>query len=314
MAPGVIERGGLWWLSLVVVVTATATAHAEPSTGAGLVWQAPPSCPDAAEVRARIERRLGMPIDRAVHGVEVKIVRDSGGREPRFVAQIDLRGITVANEVRVLNSARCDELTDAVAVVIARIAAEHRQPTANGRHELGWIEVRASPPSVPHVWGGGVRALGVSGIGVLPGVGVAGELAAYVRRRSLFVELAMVRWRPRPEVPYMSEPDRVDFGLDAVALRFGWGPEQLPLRGWVVAERGMIDGDAVVLDDGREGPARWAGGGGGFGVAWPMTPHTRLVGTVELVVQFQRPPFVFDGIRPGLASARCAFGLEIGWR
>lgn len=128
---GVLARAFSIWLVLA------ATAHAEPRTDAALVWQAPATCPDAGEVRARIERRLGMPIDRAVHGIEVAIEPEagdgSGGTARRFVARIDLRGVTVANEVRVLTSGRCDELTDAVAVVIARLAAELRQPPAEDR-------------------------------------------------------------------------------------------------------------------------------------------------------------------------------------
>src|SRR5690349_2142807 len=112
-------------LVLASLGLAIATAHAEPGTDAGLVWQAPVSCPSLDEVRARIERRLGSSIDRAVHGVEVAVARDGEGGG-RFVARIDLRAVTVANEIRVLTSARCDELADAVAVVIARVAAEHQ--------------------------------------------------------------------------------------------------------------------------------------------------------------------------------------------
>src|SRR5207244_1182802 len=96
---GMSVRGSCIWIALL----ATATAHAEPRGEAGLIWQAPATCP--GDVRARIERRLGMPIDRAVRGIEVDI---TPGDDHGFVARIDLRGAAVANEVRVVTSARCD--------------------------------------------------------------------------------------------------------------------------------------------------------------------------------------------------------------
>src|SRR3954447_22885830 len=104
-------------IACLISAATPAPAHAEPASDAALIWQAPDSCPDAAEVRARIARRLGAPIDRAVRGVTVDVAVERGGREPRYVARIDLRGLRAAAEIRVLTSARCDELTDAVAVV-----------------------------------------------------------------------------------------------------------------------------------------------------------------------------------------------------
>ena len=291
----------IWlWLALV------ATAYAEPGTDAGLVWRAPMACPDLGEVRARIERRLGMPLDLAVHGIEVDIAPDGDVGARRFVARIDLRAVTVANEVRVLTSARCDELVDAVAVVIARIAAEHRPAQVELSHRA---LATGAPPARPPAWGGGFRGLGVSGIGALPGVAVAGELAAYVRHRSVFAELAGVRWRA---------VERSDATLSTAALRIGWGSDRLPLRGWLAGELGSIAGYGINFDDGHVGSARWLAAGAGFGVAWEMTPHTRLIGIVELMVPLERARFVLQhngaGYRPEPAAARSGFGLEVGWR
>lgn len=302
------------WLALI------ATAYAEPRTDAGLVWQAPATCPDAGEVRARIERRLGMPIDLAVHGIEVEIAPndgpDGGGNLHGFVARIDLRGVTVANEIRVLTSARCDELTDAVAVVIARLAAEIRRPPPEDPSVR--IAVHAPEPVAPRVWGGGVRTLGMSGIGAQPSVGLGGELAAYARYHAVFAELARDWWLPRSRTLHLGAPGRVDIRLDTTALRLGWGPEALPLRGWIAGELGSIEGKGIALDDEHVGTALWAGAGAGVAVAWPMAPRVRLVGVVEVVVPFQRPRFVLhDGTelyRPDLATARCGLGLEVGWR
>jgi hypothetical protein len=334
----VLARVVLLWLALVEVVSA------EPRSEAGLIWQAPLDCPDVGEVRARIERRLGAPLESVVHGVEVEVAPDGDGNQRRFVARIDLRSqiagggdpdgsaggaggsgprgidlraVTVANEVRVLTSARCDELTDAVAVVIARIAserlaAEHAESVRVATHEL--------PAPAPRLWGGGMRALGVSGVGAMPGIGLGGELAAYLRRRSLFLELAGARWLPSSRALSMGGPDRVDISLFVAMVRFGWGPERLPLRGWISGEIGSMygrGGRARVLD-GPGDSARWVGFGGGFGVAWPMSRHTRLIGFVEAVLPLQRARFVLEQgaavYRPDIATARCGFGLEVGWR
>ncbi len=298
------------WLALL------ATARAEPRTDDALIWQAPATCPDAAGVRARIERRLGMPLER-VHGVEVEITPDGSA----FVARIDLRGITVENTIRTLSSARCDALTDAVAVIVARIAMEANATPQETEYEMPPERIRReapAPPPKPHPIGGGVRMLGVSGVGALPGVSVGVELAGYVRIHDAFVELAGARWSPTPKDLYVGAPARVDVGLGTIGLRGGWGPEKLPLRGWVVAELGVIEGAGQSLDDARVGAGGWFALGAGFGVAWPMSPHTRLVGTVEAVAPLTRARFVLqDGsevFRPGPATARCAFGLEVGWR
>lgn len=302
-------------LALLVWLGATA-AHAQPSTDAGLVWQAPVSCPNIDEVRARIERRLGSSIDRAIHGVAVDVARDGDGGG-RFVARIDLRAVTVANEIRVLTSARCDELADAVAVVIARIAAENRQVSAE-RSQPTRIALPAPPPVVPDAWGSGLRALGVSGVGALPGIGVGGELAGHVRHRSLFAELAGAMWARSPKVVAQGAPGRVDVSLKLAALRIGWDSEQLPLRAWLSGELGLLEGTGVAFDGSRTGAARWLAAGAEFGVGWPMTEHTRLIGVVELAVPLERARFVLRGgssvFSPEVATARCGFGLEVGWR
>jgi hypothetical protein len=308
----VVARVALIWLAVA------STAYAEPRTDAGLVWQAPVSCPDAGEVRARIERRLGMSIDRAVHGIEVDITPDGEGNDHGFIARIDLRGVTVANEIRVLTSARCDELTDAVAVIIARIAAEHRQPAAELPGERARIAVAAPPPVAPRMWGGGIRAHGVSSIGALPRVSLGAELAVNVRRHALFGELAGARWLPSRRLLQEGAPGAVDVSLSILTARFGWGPEDLPLRAWVTGELGSLRGQGIALNQAQIGAATWGGMGAGFAVAWPMTTHTRLVGLVEAVVPVQRARFVLqDGAeiyRPGPATVRCGLGLEVGWR
>jgi hypothetical protein len=307
--------------AVVLGLGAAASVRAEPRDA--LIWRAPGGCPDAGDVRARIERRLGSGAsDAAVRGVAVDVVDRGEGGTPRFVARIELRGLrgadaVVSEDVRVLSSARCDELADAVAVVIARLAAEQRPPPA-GPLELRLArqgEAQALP--VPADLGIDLRVLGVSGIGAQPGVSVGGELAGTVRLRSAIVELAGVRWLSSARVPHAGAPDQVDVDLRLAALRLGWGSAQLPLRAWISGELGTLRGG----NDGSIGPrmatARWLAAGGGFAVAWPMGPRARLIGTIEVAVPVQQARIVLeDGselYRSAWAAVRSGLGLEIGW-
>jgi hypothetical protein len=306
-------HGRLAIVAMAVVLGQAPIARAEPPGAAALIWQAPVDCPDAAEVRARIERRLGSSLDRMVRGIAVDIAVSRDGGTPRFVARI-ARGVAGRDEVRVLTSARCDELTDAVAVVVARIASEARQPPG---------EVSPDRPGTPAApveaksWGAGLRVMGNSGIGVIPGVGVAGELAGYLRIRSVVAELAAAQWLPNPRFLLPGAPGHIDVGLATATLRIGWASERMPLRAWLEGEIGTLDGNGASLHDPRLAGARWIAAGGGFGVAWPMARYARLVGTFEIVVPVEQAPFMLqDGTevyRPGVVTARSGLGLEIGW-
>ena len=315
--------------ALLLVAFAAAPVAAEPAFG----WRAPLKCPGIDDVRARVERRLGGSIDGAVRGVEIQITRDGSD----YVAEIDARALTVANDVRTLRSARCDELADAVAVIIARLASEVRAAVpppphvAAPKQEAAFVAETRGPeetvrrdtvlePARPvrHVWGGGLRALALSGIGALPRINIGGEIGGYVRYKRHIFELAFARWIPESARLDPGAPARVDVSLDVVTLRGGWGPEELPIRAWLSAEVGVMSGSGVAVVDPKTESGRWAALGGGFGVAWPMAPHARLVGTFELAIPLFRTTFMLqngaDLYQPAPAAVRCALGLELGWR
>jgi hypothetical protein len=342
--------------SLLALVAITGVAEAEraavgaspPASNSAFGWRAPAGCPKPDDVRLRIERRLGAPIDGAVHGVEIEITREPGG----FVAQIDARALTVANDVRTLHSARCEDLADAISVILARLASEVRvaarasppapswrgaglprpagQDLAEAPDRAARVDEMRGPetgrrfvdmpvgPRQTRRWGGGVRALALSGIGALPRINIGGELGGYVRRDAHFLELAVGRWVPQAARLDPGAPARVEVSLDVVTVRAGWGPEELPIRAWLEGEVGTIQGEGVAVLDPQVASARWIALGGGFGVAWPMSPRARLVGTFELAIPLQRTRFMLqngaDLYQPAAAAARCALGLEVGWR
>ena len=309
-----------------LVVAASPTLRAQPAE-LSLAWQAPASCPDARSVRARIEQRLGRSLEDVLVGITVAVSPDRG----RFVARIDLRSVTVANDIRTLTSARCDDLADAVAVIIARVASEaevtreaaraaaKRVAMSDNSESIGVVATaRARERPEPRLWSFGARLSAISGIGVVPEVGVGGEMAAYVQRRSANVELARMRWMPNSQVLHDGAPAHVDIALDVTSVRFGWRSEQLPLRAWLAVDVGSMSGTGVGLSQPQVGSGRWVSAGAGFGVAWPMAKWTRLVGTTEVVAAFERVRFrLDDGVivyQPAPMAARATVGLEVGWR
>jgi hypothetical protein len=293
---------------------------AEPSSGElGIAWQAPNSCPDAAGLRARVEQRLGRSLDAFDAGgpipIDIAIARDRG----RFVARVDLRGFTVANDIRTLSSARCDELTDAVAVIVARVAGErvrqHRVAVADLEDGVDIaISSEATAPPVPRTWSLGVRVSGVSGIGVIPQVGFGAELAVALRRHDTLAEVAETKWLATGAELHSGQ---VDVGLEVTSARLGWRPEQLPLRAWLSAESGGMRGNGVGIAD-PQASGRWLAAGAGFGIAWQMTRWVRLVGSTEVLGAFERVRFSLgDGVvvyAPNPVSARASCGVEVGWQ
>ena len=326
-------------IAVAGILIASTTADAQPSE-LGLAWQAPATCPDAAGIHRRIEQRLGGSLDdELVSGIDVGIARDHG----RFVAHIDLRALTVANDVRTLTSSRCDELADAVAVVVARVAREravHRPATrtpgapapvaapvasidrpAVDEPVVSRSVVAERPSTVvaPRTWSLGMRVSGVSGIGIVPEVGLGAEVAITVRRKSASAELAETKWLASGADANVGGPAHVDVGLQVTAARIGWRPPGLPLRAFAAAEAGTMDGIGVGV--GVANPQhgnRWFAAGAGFGVVWQMTPWLRLVGTTEVMLAVERVKFALgNGVivyAPSPMSARASCGLELGWQ
>ena len=180
------------------------------------------------------------------------------------------------------------------------------------------------PTATTERWGGGVRLTGLSGIGVLPGVAFAAEVAVIVRHDEYFGELALSRWKPRETYMITTSPDHVELRLDMWTARGGWASMKMPLRGWVLAEVGEIAGASemggvvtrMMMGDTPQN-RQWRAVGAGFGVAWPISNQIRLIGNMELAVPIQREPVELDRYgtyQADALTARYSLGLEVGWR
>ena len=304
----------------VAVLLASGTAMAD-----GFAWTAPTGCPTTADVRERIDRRL---VDQSEIG-DITVVVSRTRRE--FVAEIDMRALTVAGQGRrTLSDPRCEALADAVAVIVARLANDARSAKRREAPKLDTALAFADVPK-PHRseltapsaktsrehWNGGVRAMALSGIGMTPHVGIGGDLAVFVQRKNKFVEVGFARWVEQPMQIFPGDSGRVEFGTQLIALRGGWAATRMPLRAWGGIETGTMHGVGMALR-GQDVTGRWVALAAGFGVGWPISPRSRLVGTFEVAAPLQRATFTFmDGTEisePAPLSARCALGLEVTWQ
>lgn len=299
----------------LLVLLASGTAAAD------VTWTAPAGCPDTAAVRAKIERRLdGRSL--ADLAIDVRVTRSGN----RLTATIEA-GV---NE-RTLTAAKCSELADAVALIVAQLAQAQRRVEVTvpievtalvppvARPELALrMPVAEERPQQPAAWTAGVRALALSGIGMTPEVGVGADVSAFVQRDTRFLEVGYAKWVPRPMQILASESGTVQFDLQLVAVRGGWASTKMPLRGWIGLEVGQMHGEGPALRAPDSGVGRWVAISSGFGVGWPISPRTRLVGTFEVAVPIERAEFQFmDGSEvrePAPISARSALGVEVAWR
>jgi hypothetical protein len=297
-------------LAIILVLAIAGTARADGELG--LAWQAPAACPDASALRTRVEQRLGHPLDNAAISVDVEEL----GAD--YVAAVNLGD----DDVRTLTSARCDDLADAVAVIVARAASEHHAvPTKVAVREpeepMLTLHTQLTAPRV-RTWAISARLSGVSGVGIIPEVGLGGEIAVSLRRKSAMAELAQTRWAVSKAQLHGGGPAHVDVGLDVTAMRVGWISERLPLRAWASVEVGTMYGNGIALQNASLGNGRWVATGAGFGVAWPMASWARLVGTTEIMGAIERVRFQLgDGavvFAPAAMSARATCGIELGWQ
>jgi hypothetical protein len=285
----------------LVVAAVCSTATAAPHVG----WQAPVGCPDSKVLLAAIARRLDVPLDRVELAADVKIETTADG----FVAHIH----GDATETRELASASCSELTDAVAVIVARSATERVAVVEPSEPSIAVAATPALPPSVS-VWNLGARISGLAGIGNLPNLGVAGELAVIGIRGPLAIELAGSHWLSGST--NVATDASVNIGVDALALRVGWRGEHV--RAWLDGEIGRVHADGVGLADAMRGAERWTAIGGGAGYALPLAPHLLAVaaGEVELATNGVAITLL-DGntiYETPVIAIRGRLGLEVTWR
>lgn len=103
------SRSGVLGVALTLVASHAAAAEVE--------WRGPNSCPDAAELRFRVERSIGMPLSHAAPlRFEVTAARSAQGFAARVATD---PGTGEAARERALAAPDCSRLADLVAVTLA---------------------------------------------------------------------------------------------------------------------------------------------------------------------------------------------------
>jgi hypothetical protein len=287
---------------VLVVVALCSTATAAPHVG----WQAPVGCPDSKVLLAAIAHRLDVPLDRVELAADVTIEATADG----FVAHVH----GDATETRELASASCSELTEAVAVIVARAATERIAVVEPSEPPDSSVAVVAPPPP-PSVsmWNLGARVSGLAGVGNLPNLGVAGELALIAIHGPLAIELAGSHWLSGST--NVAADASVNIGVDALALRVGWRGERM--RGWLDGEIGRVHAEGVGLVDAMRGAGRWTAIGGGVGYALPLAPHILAVAAGEVELATNGVSITLsDGntvYETPVIAIRGGLGLEVTW-
>jgi hypothetical protein len=312
-----------------LLLAAPPVAGAQPADVSAVVrWQAPAGCPDEASVRARVDARLAKPLGEGdAIDATVTVVR------ARRMLRAQVSVWTPAADVeRSLVAGRCDELADAVAVVLARAVAEARAlappaaETAMASTDGGVrrcdpfspfddCTVRPERGAKPRVEGrisrpdddrprrrrgerarpdGGVRPSIVSGAGIAPHVGYGFEMSAWFVWGAGAVEVSGTRWLERlAELP-ASQRFGAAIGLDALAARACWNPERYGPRVCFLGEVGSMSGRGVGLFDAKVGEATYSAAGIGLSLRARLRSHVALVGGFDMLRAIDRPRFVLD--------------------
>ena len=288
------------------LVVALLTIIAVPAHGAGWTWSAPDGCPDERAFADAMTSRLDRQREHIPLTVDVLVASDDAG----YTARISVHG--AIDDTRTLTSETCSELADAVAVVIAHLVSTLPEPRAPSPAPVIEREPRRAP-----AWNGGLRLSGLVGTGSAPGLGIAGELGAWISRGSWELAVSGSRWKANAAM-LEGTMSGVDVALTAIAVRAGWRQQGGPVRTWLVGELGSISGEGIGLMNDRTGASRWSAVGGGGGFAMPITRQISALASVELEFVLDRTQFRVDSgaavYRTPALAVHGGIALEAGWR
>ncbi len=165
-------------------------AHAEPAHHVALRWHTADGCIDGPTLASTVEHTLGRPVfhgsDRPAATVEATIGADPGGGFRAVIRTVSASGDTLAARRITTDTATCDRLDDAAAVVVALMVDDVQEPAA-GPHlppapapspapKPTPLRLPAAPPRAFHATFGGE-----AGFGAAPGLLPRPSAGAYAR-------------------------------------------------------------------------------------------------------------------------------------
>jgi hypothetical protein len=286
-----------------------------------LRWTGPPGCDDPALVRARVDSRLGRPLD-ARDGIDaaVEVTAIDGGLRAVLV----LRTASAAGE-RELIAATCADAAEAVAIVVALAVADAPLAPAPvvapaplpARPRLAATTTAPAPIAARAAWSGGVRAQARALLGPLPDPAVGVEVTAWLAWRKAAVEVSGAAWPARRASAAAAGGAGVDVGLRAAAARLCWRLAGAAIHGCAIGQLGQLQAAGVGVTDARAGTGRWSALGAGGSGHLRLSRRVLLVASAEAGRALDRPRFrLADGtvlFRPAAWTAQLGAGIAVAW-
>lgn len=286
-------------------------------------WQAPAECPDAASVRATIERLLGKSLD----SVGTSNVRATGtvANNQAGKWQLDVQ-LQVAEHVEeeTLVANKCTSLRDAMALKVAlaidpMAVVESVQPQPSSPPEPEpppASSPQPRPATAPDRFGLAVRFVGQVGLGPLPGATPGAGVFAALRSRRFRVELGaqafwagVARYEAPPEVGADLE---AYFGTVRGCVTPGAGDWLFPICAG--PELGVMRARGFGVDETASANRLWGGVVVGPALQWRMTRRLSLWVEADLLLTVLTPEFYMRNLSslyaPSRAGARAAVGFE----
>jgi hypothetical protein len=332
----VIKAGGC--LTGLLVLSWASALAAQPAARFALSWDAPPGCPTADNVQARVDALL----DGGATSGSVADVRASGQveRVDNGFRLLLTMGVGNTPSSRVIEARTCDELAGAAAIAIALLARSSSEAGSEPSSAEGVVSPEVSeapgspppaanrqavsPPKEPAPGPSEARLrfvidapMGVAGWGSLPSAGVGLGAALGIRWRALRVIARGELWHPQTDQVsgFASRFTLQSGGAEACLLQTVHGFELGPCLGAAVQR---LTGEGVVSQvfSAQSRTTVWFSGAGGLFASLP-TPgfqHLRFFGAASVLVSPSRPRFVIDQLgpvhEPALAAPRLDLGCE----
>jgi hypothetical protein len=330
----VIKAGGC--LPGLLVLGWTSALAAQPAARFALTWDAPPGCPTAENVQARVDALL----DGGASSGSVADVRASGDveRVDNGFRLLLTMGVGTTPSSRVIEARTCDELAGAAAIAIALLARSSSEGSSAPSDAGGTASAEPSeapsspapaaakremtPPKEPPAEASPTRLrfvidapVGVAGWGSLPSVGVGLGAGLGIRWGALRVMARGELWHPQTDTVsgFASHFTLQSGRAEACLLQNLHGVELGPCLG-AAMQRLTGQGIASQVFSAQSRTTMWFSGAGGLFVSLP-TPgfvHLRFFGAATVLVSPSRPRFVIDQLGPVHEPALAAPLLDLG--
>jgi hypothetical protein len=285
-------------LVCATVVCVTASARAQPE------WSAPEGCPDAEEFRARVEQHRDAPVEALPARVVITVAADG-----RWQARV-----MTEHGTRAIDGARCDEVADAAALVVALMLEEAEEPEEEEEEEESGSEAASTSVGAKAEGTGfhlAVRTLAGGDMGSLPHATPALATGVALARGPLEVELlGTITAESEAQLP--SELDAGgDIRLMFISARACYHRSVALCAG---GELGSMDGQGFGVVKARGGNSRWLAVTVGIGYRVQLADSVSVFGRIDGVLPIARPRFVLadstEVHTPAALGGRGYLGLE----